>query len=72
LRDLLFPDCWVVAPGGTETNISDKSVQKVVDLVAKRMSEKYLRQTSVRNNKPGFMMILASRSKPEHYINWRI
>jgi hypothetical protein len=69
LRDLLFPDCWVDAAGGTETNISDQSVQKVLDLVAKRMSEKYLRQTSVRNNKPGFNMVLASSSKQEHYIN---
>jgi hypothetical protein len=69
LRDLLFPDCWVDAPGGTETNISDKSVQKVVDLVAKRMSEKYRRQTTVRNNKPSFTMVMASKSKPEQYMN---
>jgi tRNA G18 (ribose-2'-O)-methylase SpoU len=33
------------------------------------MSEKNLRQTSVRNKKPGFKMVAVSRSKPEHYVN---
>jgi hypothetical protein len=69
LRDLLFPDCWVDAPCGTETNISDKSVRKVIDLVAKRMKERHFRETTVRSNKPGFKMVMASKSKSEHYIN---